>query len=126
MGYTWGETQPAGETTKNWTACKSNSDGSYLMAIESNKLYLSSNGGTSWELVDPSGSGKAVGYIAMSSTGEKMMAGSNGYLYVSTNYGEDWTFNEYPWFDNVYAILDDVEISGDGSKFFVGVSITPP
>ena len=138
MGYTWGETQPAGETTKNWTACKSSSDGSYLMVVSERKLYLSSDGGVSWILVDPSGTGRYIGDyyalsnvgnigllggIAMSDSGEIMMAGRREYLYVSTNYGVNWARIEYPDFNNKFHGLLDMEICGDGTTLFLGIAV---
>ena len=135
MGYTWGETQPAGETTKNWTACKSNSDGSYLVAITGNKLYLSRDSGLSWEWNFYFSSGSNHVY-AMSNSGAKMIAGVTAFLFRTIDGGINWNDEwdpvhphylvRYPGYDNPYVTVVGAEISGDGSKFFVGVSITHP
>lgn len=126
MQYTWNETKPVGEEQREWTHCLMSSDGLFVIAIGERKLYISTNGGTSWNLVDPSGTNKNIYSIAMSSTGEKILVNSYNKLYLSSNSGVDWEDIKYPGWDNPLVFVYFVEISGDGNKLFVGTGTATP
>ena len=134
MGLNWVETKPAGETTKNWEACRSSLSGLYLLAVERDlrsdkcSLYLSSNGGTSWSKIDPSGNEHSADLIAMSNSGEIMLVGYPGsrLVYQSVNYGAAWTSIAYPGKEDECAYLASLNISGDGVTLFVVVDILDP
>jgi very-short-patch-repair endonuclease len=55
--------------------CKICGYGLFILAIGERKLYISTNGGTSWNLVDPSGTNKNIYSIAMSSTNKSPLLG---------------------------------------------------
>ena len=127
MGLNWVETKPAGETTKNWTKCLSNKDGTVLAALHFIPdvwlvpLYISADGGDTWYNRTPG----IVDYIAMSDNGLIIFvachSGESLEIYYTVDFGESWVQPmNIPWGD----FCTDAEISGDGSKFFVGIGST--
>jgi len=90
----WTETRPAGDFSWNWYYPSCSSDGVYRLApINGNRLYLSSNSGSSWSETRPAGDVSLNWYrTAVSGNGQYMLAGvDNGRLYLSINYGANWS-----------------------------------
>jgi len=109
-GVTWAEIQPAGATTKTWTALACDATGNTLVAAcsfgwaEKGFVYVSVNGGVNWTLRTPQGTDYADwSAVASNSDGTKLVAvclgaGSSwpqnngvGRIYTSTDSGATWT-----------------------------------
>ena len=129
MGLNWVETKPAGETTKNWTKCLSNKDGTVLAALHAIPntglvpLYISADGGDTWYNRTPG----IVDYIAMNDDGSIIFvachSGESLEIYYTVDFGESWIQPLVSW-GLLGEFFTDAEISGDGSKFFVGIGST--
>ena len=93
----WSETQPGGEVDFSWTPSAMSSDGQkMIVGNQGGTLYISSNKGSSWELIDPTGGAEAPNWLttSMSSDGQTMLAGVygvGGRLYRSTDGGSNWS-----------------------------------
>lgn len=94
---TWSETQPGGEADFSWTPSAMSSDGQkMIIGDQGGTLYLSSDKGSSWDVIDPSGGVVAADWLttSMSSNGEIILAGiygGGGRLYRSTDGGSNWS-----------------------------------
>lgn len=93
----WSETQPGGSTDFSWTPSAMSSDGQkMIVGTQAGALYLSSNKGSSWELIDPSGGVETPDWLttSMSPDGQIILAGiygGVGRLYRSTDGGSNWS-----------------------------------
>jgi len=67
-------------------------DGSKMLAgVYGERLYYSSDSGTTWTEVRPAGYDGYWNSVAMSSDGTKMLVGSYNRLYYSSDSGTSWT-----------------------------------
>ncbi len=94
---TWEETQPGGNADFSWTPSAMSSDGQkMIVGDQAGTLYLSSDRGNSWDVIDPSGGAGAPDWLttSMSSDGQIILAGiygAGGRLYRSTDGGSNWS-----------------------------------
>jgi hypothetical protein len=88
-GLNWTVT---GSPTLSWGRIKCNYNGSIVIASEiSGSLYVSRNGGTTWQPQSGTGS-HAWNSLYLSDDGRVLVAGvAGGFLYVSVNSGANWT-----------------------------------
>ncbi|TKW60811.1 MAG: hypothetical protein DI628_07940 [Blastochloris viridis] len=117
-GATWsGPIATGGQTFNSLTG---NSDGSILYAInDSNKLYKSTNNGTSWSLMTTS---HDVSTVSINTTGSLIWIfdSSNYILSYSSNGGASWTTVTKPD-PGASRVYTSVSISADGSNAYVAV-----
>jgi len=89
-GVSWSQT-----TMSNSAGCVAISqNGTYILTLNSSSWYLSTNGGTSYNVLpSPVNGAYALQGCAMSSSGKYMLVayGSSGGIYYSTDYGSSWT-----------------------------------
>jgi hypothetical protein len=86
----------ARDSSRNWTAVASSSDGTKLVASATTGLYTSTDSGVTWV---PHETTRNWAAVASSSDGTKLVAGSlneyggyvDGYIYTSTSSGGSWT-----------------------------------
>jgi hypothetical protein len=84
------------ESSRNWTAVASSSDGAKLVASCTTGLYTSTDSGVTWT---PHETTRNWAAVASASDGTKLVAGSlneyggyvDGYLHTSTSSGASWT-----------------------------------
>ena len=93
----WSETQPGGDADFSWTPSAMSSDGQkMIVGDQGGTLYISSDSGSSWEVIDPSDGTEAPDWLttSMSSDGQIILAGiygGGGRLYRSTDGGSIWS-----------------------------------
>ena len=108
-GANWTQRTPAGAGSHLYYHVASNSDGSILMVVESNKrVWLSVDGGANWTDARPTGNeDKAWTGCCCSSVGSEMLAcysGASGKVYLSKDTGVSWQEEQpkgvatAPWF----------------------------
>lgn len=92
---TWTETQPGGDANLSWTPSAMSSDGQKIIVGEqTGSLYISSNKGSSWTLIDPTNGIEGSDWYttSMSANGQIIIAGVyTGRLYKSTDGGSNWS-----------------------------------
>ena len=93
----------------------------FIPDVELVPLYISADGGDTWYNRTPG----IVDYIAMNDDGSIIFvachSGESLEIYYTVDFGESWVQPmNIPWGD----FFTDAEISGDGSKFFVGIDST--
>jgi hypothetical protein len=122
-GIVWTELRPAGDVDASW-GIAANHDMQYILAYQypgmTNDLYLSSDGGISWNVIVPEGAGHSTcSHNAISSTGKYMIACNSTNAYWSADYGASWAAItiESPAH---YQSITMVRISDDGSHIAVG------
>ena len=110
-----GATWTTRETSRNWYAMASSSDGSKLVAsVRFGQIYTSTDSGSNWTARENSRDWMAV---ASSADGSKLVAANyQGQLYTSTDSGATWTPRES---NRSWA---GVAASSDGSKLVAAVS----
>ena len=103
------------ESTRNWQAVASSSDGHKLVAAVLNgQLYTSTDSGATWT---PRDSARSWYSVASSADGSKQVAAENGgYLYTSTDAGMTWTPRDSV--RNWYSVAS----SADGTKLLAADS----
>lgn len=92
-------------------------DGSDVLFGNGNKVYYSTDGGTSFSNYEISGV-SAISSIAVGS-GLWAVVCDNTYIYYSTNSGSSWSSKTDASF-SVYQGLESISISSDGGKIVVG------
>ena len=105
-----------------WTGTATNGDGSLLLAGNSaQKLFKSTDGGTSWSQFGPEPNEGNLWRIFVSSNGSRIIAGTNngvGSLYVSVDNGVNWGTAKIPGDGNrAWSVSASDE---DGSNLIVG------
>ena len=100
-GTTWTQQTPAGVTDQDWRGCAVSANGAVLLAgdyggsvpASGARLWLSTNGGSSWAETRPAGDvSKHWRSCAVDADGSVLLAGTyGGRLYRSTNSGSSWT-----------------------------------
>jgi hypothetical protein len=115
LAQTW--TLTAAPTNEFWQAIASSADGSKLVAVSSNGIYASTNGGMDWTHA----SAPATNWsgVAFSADGIKSVAVAyGGPIYISADAGSTWKASAAP--SNSWQA---VACSGDGSKLVVAYGI---
>src|SRR5690349_10317882 len=76
-GATWTETQPAGNTNKEWIDAAMSADGSIILAAATNnRIYISTNSGVSWTETQPAGNANKSWFtVASNDDGSVLVAG---------------------------------------------------
>jgi|GEM_PF-2307485 len=135
-GSTWTEVRPAGDSNLNWNAVSMDRDGKTMMVgidqadtdpdVEpTGKIYLSRDGGNSWEHVNVDGSrGQEWRVLAMGEDGTNMLAGygngvGDGKLYLSLDKGSTWAETQPA--GNTSNFWEAGAVSIDGYHFVAGV-----
>ena len=114
-GTTWTR---ASLPSNSWYSIASSADGNTLAVLSWTNIYISKNGGTTWNQTEPA----EVYYwssICISEDGAKLAAAShysgppayNGRIITSTNYGATWALTSAP--ENYWT---SVASSADGTK----------
>src|ERR1039457_2413130 len=96
---TWTQTSAPGT---NWTAIASSADGSTLVALNHDVIYVSTNSGITWQSATnaPILSSALWESVSSSANGSKLVAAAwwvtygppgNGGIFISTNSGIGWT-----------------------------------
>jgi photosystem II stability/assembly factor-like uncharacterized protein len=87
-GDTWSEIA----ISENWVASSMSSSGKYQTALTSNKIYTSSNYGSTWTQVNTSGPQQSFSSISMSASGRYQVVSCslNFKIYVSIDFGSTW------------------------------------
>ncbi len=113
------ETIPV-NSSSDYRSVASDLDGTnWIVADNSGKIFVSSDGGSSWSEVAPV-EGASWNGAAISDDGLKMVAVANGdYVYTSTDGGEHWT-TRYPAGEGVTKNWQVVASDNDGSVLIVG------
>ncbi|MEI6435493.1 MAG: hypothetical protein WCP32_11655, partial [Bacteroidota bacterium] len=123
-GSLWSETQPTGDTDKNWQSVSLSSNGAIqLAAIFNGRMYKSVDGGTSWTETQPAGDVvKNWNAVAVSLDGTTMLASisGSGRLYKSVNGGNNWS--EAQPAGDVFKDWASVALSATGDTMLVAVS----
>lgn len=146
-GASWTDITPAASTGLGWLTCDTNADGSVILAASyarinpiggtpdwsyGGRLYLSTNGGTSWTETRPAGDvNKFWRALSLSGDGELLLAGGTlgsgdaspsnpGRLYSSDDSGTTWG-EERPAGD-VERTWWVAAADSDGSVLLVGVN----
>ena len=102
FGVTWSRAGDSPITTAYWEKVCSSVDGTILMAMQRNQLYLSTNSGTNWTQLT-SNLIESVQDFYISLDGSKLIYTSNiisppSYpIYISTDYGATWSTNVFPF-----------------------------
>jgi photosystem II stability/assembly factor-like uncharacterized protein len=114
MTYFWNETRPIGDENGFWRLSAMSSNGKIILCGEDQgDLHLSTNGGVTWNNVQPPGASSNWGHHSgsMSSNGSVIMAGigSSGRLYLSTDTADNW---------------DEIQPAGDTGKNWRGSSMS--
>ncbi len=120
--YDWIETQPVGDTDKDWYSAASDIDGSNLIAgVDFGRLYISTNSGTSWTETQPAGDvDKGWRAVASDADGSTLIAGVfSGRLYVSTTSAATWTEVQPAGAAN--KLWQDLASDADGSNLIAAV-----
>lgn len=121
---TWTQTQPGGNNDFSWTPSAISSDGQKMIVGEQGgTLYISSNGGSSWTLIDPTGGIENPDWYttSMSSNGQIIVAGVYaGRLYRSTDGGDNWS--EIRPDGNADVNWYTTSMSSDGQIMLAGVN----
>lgn len=100
-GASWTETRPAGNVDRSWWFVDCSDDGEFLMAgvygggsgsYTGGRIYISSDGGTSWSETRPAGDASYY-WISGRCGGDGSVLFVNKYngFYLSTNMGSSWT-----------------------------------
>jgi hypothetical protein len=117
------ETRPKGDVDDWWWAAGIDYDGSVmLVGIDYGRLYLSTNGGTSWTEKQPAGDADIYWYDCASDADGSVLVActyltSGEHVYVSTNSGSSWA-DRKPVVANIDGYL--VDVSADGAEMIVG------
>ncbi|MGD0209290.1 MAG: hypothetical protein ABSC89_16965 [Verrucomicrobiota bacterium] len=106
-GMSWTAT---GSSNDSWSSIASSADGTRLVASSGGGVYVSTNSGGSWTLVNTNS-----GQVASSADGTKLVIGG-GSIYTSSNSGLTWVSNSAPvsYVPNYSRIAS----SADGCKMF--------
>ncbi len=120
---TWSEAQPGGAADYSWTPSAMSSDGQkMIVGNQWGFLYVSSNKGGNWDLVDPTGTAEEHNWLttSMSSNGQIILAGVyGGRLYRSTNGGNNWS--EIRPAGNADFDWSTTSMSSDGQIMMAGI-----
>ncbi len=109
-------------TGQYWNTCAMSSDGTRIIIGSSEKLFISSNSGSSWTEVRPAGD-QALDWstTSMSADGMKIIAGVYvGRLYISTDGGINWDETRPGGYD-YNAPWNSARVSSDGNKLLATV-----
>ena len=130
-GSTWVETQPAGDINCDWKSIASDSDGSNLIAAARDstlfplffgRLYISSDGGSTWVETQPAGDvDLSWNSVASDSDGSNLIAGIIiGRLYISSDGGSTWVETQPA--GDIDKKWISVASDSDGSNLIVAVN----
>ncbi|MGA2281611.1 MAG: hypothetical protein ABSG80_15060 [Verrucomicrobiota bacterium] len=106
-GMTWTAT---GSSNDSWSSIASSADGTRLVASSGSGVYVSTNSGGSWTLVNTNS-----GQVASSVDGTKLAIGGRS-IYTSSDSGLTWVSNSAP-----VTVVPDyswIASSADGCKMF--------
>ncbi|KKM08068.1 hypothetical protein LCGC14_1727590, partial [marine sediment metagenome] len=122
-GDNWTERRPSGaDAAFNWSGMASDSDGSHLIAGQTNgRLYTSADSGGTWTERQPAGAIDTDWLaVACSSDGSIMVAadGDNGKVWVSIDSGVNWT-DRQPAGVAGSTLWKSVDCSDDGTFIVV-------
>ena len=99
---------------------RADSDGTHLVSVTADATYLSSDAGSTWQLVDATGGGVVVPFVADSLIARKILGGP---LKISTDLGATWASVTVPVAPHrilqgsdgaLYILNEDIYRSADG------------
>lgn len=119
----WSEIQPGGAIDAPWAASAMSSDGQkIIVGHQTGGLYLSSNRGSTWTSIDPSGGLPDQNWYtaSMSANGQIIIVGSFGFrLYKSIDGGATWSETQPAGDDDLFWYT--TSMSSDGQIMLAGI-----
>jgi photosystem II stability/assembly factor-like uncharacterized protein len=112
FSQTWIRT--SAPTNNFWQTMAVSADGTKLLAVEQENIYISTNSGNTWMAANPSPSSSSWQAAASSADGVILAAGSYGGLYISTNSGITWQLNtnapQNVWYWSIATSADGMKM----------------
>jgi len=105
-----------------WQTITMSSDGqTIILGAKLGRLYISTDGGSSWNETQPAGNeDKDWKTTSISSGGDTIIAViPYNKIYISTNKGTNWNEVNFPNSENMY--FSSFSMSFDGKKFIIGI-----